>query len=289
MTSIEINPKKREIGTGFFVRRSLPTAKKRMIGPFIFWDHMGPIDTQAHGAMVVPPHPHIGLSTLTWLLQGEILHRDSLGSEVVIKPGEVNWMTSGAGITHSERSISQGLLEGIQIWIALPKGEEGRSPSFHHYDISEIPYFEKDDILWHLIAGDCFNHKSPVEVYSSLFLLQGLSQKDHNFHFQLGQEDEAALYIYSSHRKEADLVDDIEVEEGSSKMIIFEKGSLVEYFLPKGSHFFFLGGKSFPEKRHIFWNFVSSSHEEIEHAKDRWKEQKFPKVPNEKEFVPLPE
>ena len=286
MSVIHIKPSVKDLGDNFKVRRLLPSIEKRMIGPFIFWDHMGPVELQAGRDMTVRAHPHIGLATITYLFSGEILHRDSLGNEQVIRPGEVNWMTAGNGIVHSERSFAKSppeRLEGIQLWVALPKDSEDVDASFVHQKESELPLLEHSGATLRLIAGE-FNHeKSPLPVYSDLFYLQAKIDKDKVFQFKLLEESEAGVYIVNG---------SVEVNGemfNRFDMISFEKGSEVNFKSLEDTEFMLLGGVAFPEKRHIWWNFVSSSSEKIEEAKQRWSEGRFPKVPKETEFIPLPD
>ncbi|MDI1255851.1 MAG: pirin family protein [Flavobacterium sp.] len=271
----------------FMVGRLLPFRQKRMVGPFAFIDHMGPEHLPADQNFDVPPHPHIGLSTLTYLFDGSIMHKDSLGSEVEIKPGQVNWMTSGNGIVHSERTPqylrhTEKSLHGLQIWVALPKHLEQMQPSFYHADENEIPHWENDSVHYKLIAGTAFGKKSPVPVYSPLYFieLKNTTQKTIN----LGDDlfGESALYI---------LEGSIESEEhsyGPRQILIATDSKLCHFTMAENTTVYIFGGDAFTEERLIYWNFVASSAELIEDAKQRWIAQTFPKVPGETEFVPLP-
>lgn len=278
-------PKESDLGDNFVVRRSLPRAQKRLVGPFIFWDHMGPVVLQGSKAMKVRAHPHIGLSTITYLFSGQILHRDSLGNEQYIRPGEVNWMTAGKGIVHSERANfdEPTTLEGIQLWIALPKESEDVEPSFVHHKEKDLPLISHGPASLRLIAGKALENKSPVPVYSDLFYFSGEFKEDGEFHFPLGEDQEAGVYVV-----EGDF-------EGEGKtferftMITFKKGSEVKLRAKRGARFMFFGGEVFPEGRTIWWNFVSSDPKKIEKAKDDWKNNRYDPVINEDEFIPLPE
>jgi redox-sensitive bicupin YhaK (pirin superfamily) len=280
-----IEPKEKDLGDEFVVRRVIPQIKKRMIGPFVFWDHMGPVVLQGDKKMKVRAHPHIGLSTITYLFSGEIVHRDSLMNEQVIRPGEVNWMTAGSGIVHSERAESQGepmLLEGLQVWIALPKEAEEVSPSFVHYKEADLPLISEESLRLRLVAGEWGEHKSPLPVYSPMFYLSGWAKKGKYYTKPLAENQEAALYVVNGSVK----VEGQTYDQYS--MVVFNKGTKLEFTADEELEFMILGGDSLPETRHIWWNFVSSDKEKIEAAKIKWKEQRFPPVINETEHIPLP-
>lgn len=283
---LEIIPKKTDLGDNFVVRRSLPDRRKRMVGPFIFWDHMGPVTLVNEREMTVRAHPHIGLATITWLFSGEIMHRDSLGNEQVIKPGEVNWMTAGSGIVHSERAKSSNdiemELEGIQLWLALPKEFEDVEASFYHCKQEDVPILSQEGFKLRLIAGKTLGVESPVPVYSDLFYINGEGEKDRNFHFKLEEDHEGAIYIVEGKVQ----VEDKIFEKHS--LVIFKKNSVIDFKALTEVKFMCFGGKVFPEKRFIWWNFVSSDSQKIEIAKKNWSEGKFPAVINETEFIPLP-
>jgi hypothetical protein len=281
-----IEPRKNDLGDNFIVRRALPYSKKRMVGPFIFLDHMGPAYLKDQDELKVRSHPHIGLSTITFLFSGDMLHRDSLGNELTIKPGEVNWMTAGRGIVHSERSYPQAdgsPLEGIQAWIALPVHAEDIEPSFVHHDAPELKSVLIGGNRFTLIAGEALGEKSPVPVYSPLFYLHGNMKSNDNFAFDLPSNQEGAVYVAKG---------EIEIEGKSipeGTMVVFQKETKIEFSALSDSSLMILGGEVFPEKRFVFWNFVSSSQEKIEAAKKRWREGSFEAVINETEKIPLPE
>ncbi len=287
MSNIElvINPKEKDLGDNFVVRRSLPDSRKKMVGPFIFWDHMGPVTIEGPREMKVRAHPHIGLATITWLFSGEIMHRDSLGNEQAIRPGEVNWMTAGNGIVHSERSYSQESpvsLEGIQLWLALPKEHEDVDASFFHCKENDIPSLNVNGVDLKLVAGEAFDKKSPVPVYSKLFYLNGSGTSGKRFSLNLEEDQEGAVYLFDGV---------LEVEDTTYKpygLIIFKRGSEISFDIKDDARFMVFGGDVFPEKRYIWWNFVSTSKDKIENAKDRWIKQDFGKVINEEEIIPLP-
>jgi redox-sensitive bicupin YhaK (pirin superfamily) len=282
-----IVPRQLDLG-GVVVSRILPSSKKRMVGPFIFLDHLPAHHFQPGTGMDVRPHPHIGLSTLSYIRRGQAIHRDSLGNEQILKAGDVNWMTAGKGIVHSER-IPQEVknheydFELLQFWIALPKSEEERNPSFTHYDKKSIPDFQVDGADITLIAGEAFGRRSPVEVFSKLFFFSVTLKKGESFTFDPGPDQEAGLYRLDGRIRLGE-----RVVEGNH-FAIFSRASKVQVEALEDSSFVLFGGEPFPEPRFIFWNFVSSSEERIDRATEDWRAQRFPKVIHETEFIPLPE
>lgn len=288
MKQVRITPKAKDLGDGFVVRRALPDMKVRSVGPFVFGDHMGPVEINEQVPMKVRAHPHIGLATITWLFSGEIMHRDSLGNEQPIRPGEVNWMTAGSGIVHSERaSIKEGEeafeLEGIQLWLALPIESEEVDASFYHCKQKDLPQIELERASASLIAGKAFGKESPVPVYSELFYLNIDLNSGGNFKYSLKENEEAALYVING---------EVAIKGETCKryeMIVFEKGSDISFTSSTDSKVMFFGGETFSEKRHLWWNFVSSSKDKIEEAKKKWQEDAFGQVINETERIPLPE
>lgn len=272
----------------FMVGRLLPFRKKRAVGPFVFIDHMGPVDLKDYENLDVPSHPHIGLSTLTFLFEGAIMHRDSLGTEMEITPGAVNWMTAGKGVVHSERTpeylrASDKRLHGLQIWVALPKELEQTEPSFSHIEASDIPKWEQDGVSFKLIAGEAFGRKSPVPVYSPLYFIEIKSKKAAQINIGDHLFGESAMYIL-----EGSIVSDGNTY-GEKQILVAKDSKLCQFDISENSTIYIFGGDPFPEERFIYWNFVSSDKEIIEKAKQDWLEQKFPKVPNETGFVPLPQ
>lgn len=271
----------------FLVGRLLPFKQKRTVGPFAFIDHMGPVALKDFENLDVPPHPHIGLSTLTYLFEGAIMHRDSIGSEIEIRPGAVNWMTAGKGVTHSERTPeylrhSEKNLHGLQIWVALPKELEEMEPSFVHIEPDQLPSWDQDGLTIKLIAGEVMGRKSPVPVYSPLYFLE--IKSDNGGKIKLGEHlfGESALYILEG-----------TIQDGGNsyepKQILIAKDTkLCEFEMNPQTTVYIFGGEPFPEERYIFWNFVSSSTERIEQAKQDWINHKFPKVKNDDGYVPLP-
>jgi redox-sensitive bicupin YhaK (pirin superfamily) len=289
MSNIQLIIEERAADIGkFLVGRLLPFRQKRSVGPFVFIDHMGPASLDASSNFDVAPHPHIGLSTLTFLFEGSILHRDSVGSSIEINPGAVNWMTAGKGVVHSERTPERlrgrsKSIHGLQIWVALPKELEECEPSFQHVAAEEIPTFSLGTIHCKLIAGACFGHKSPVQVYSPLYFLELSSTSQETV--DLGSElfGESALYIL-----QGSIEADGEVY-GTKQLLVAKENTLCSFTIKENTRLYIFGGTPFPEERFIFWNFVSSDKNRIEKAKKDWTEQTFPKIDGETEFVPLPE
>ncbi|WP_313806074.1 pirin family protein [Flavobacterium sp.] len=288
MSNVQLIIEERSADIGnFMVGRLLPFREKRTVGPFAFIDHMGPAYLKDYQNLDVPPHPHIGLSTLTYLFEGSIMHRDSLGTEVEIQPGAVNWMTAGKGIVHSERTpeylrTSDKSLHGLQIWVALPKELEEMEPTFTHVEKDDLPHWEQDGVSIKLIAGEAFGRKSPVPVYSPLYFLEIKSTSAQKV--KIGEDlfGESALYIL-----EGSITDGNNTFE-PKQILIAKDSKLCEFEMAENTTVYIFGGEAFPEERYIFWNFVSSRKERIEQAKTDWKNQTFPKVPGETEFVPLP-
>ncbi len=271
----------------FLVGRLLPFRQKRNIGPFVFIDHMGPAQMAANENLDVAPHPHIGLSTLTFLFEGAIRHRDSMGYDVVIEPGAVNWMTAGKGVVHSERTpdhlrtIAKNL-HGLQIWIALPKEKEAMEPEFFHIDANDLPVWQEGSLQMKLIAGEFENKKSGVPVYSKLYMIEVKATEDTLVNMQNRLYGESGLYILEGSIKHHGS------EFGDKQILITKDAHLCQFEITAGTTIYLFGGEPFPEERFIYWNFVSSSRETIEEAKLKWQAQEFPKVPGETEFVPLP-
>lgn len=289
MSNIQLIIEERAADIGnFLVGRLLPFRQKRAVGPFVFIDHMGPAKLSDHQNLDVGPHPHIGLSTLTYLFEGAIMHRDSIGSMVEIQPGAVNWMTSGKGVVHSERTPeylrhSAKSLHGLQIWVALPKELEEMEPSFTHIEANEIPEWTENGVHYKLVAGEAFGKKSPVPVYSPLYFLEIKTKEAATISIGDQLFGESALYILEGSIKEG------EETFGPKQILIAKNTELCSFEMAENSTVYIFGGEAFPEERFIFWNFVSSRKERIEEAKKAWIEQTFPKIEGETGFVPLPE
>ncbi|WP_231458951.1 MULTISPECIES: pirin family protein [unclassified Pedobacter] len=289
MSNIKLIIEERPANIGnFMVGRLLPFREKRMVGPFSFIDHMGPAAMNDHENLDVAPHPHIGLSTLTFLFEGEITHRDSLGTNIVIKPGQVNWMTSGSGIVHSERTpeylrTTDKVLHGLQIWVALPKELEQMDPEFFHAEEKDIPHWEKDGLSFKLIAGEAFGHKSPVPVYSPLYFIEIKSTAKQKVNIGKDLFGESALYIL-----EGSVESDGNIFEPKN-ILIANDATLCEFDMNENTTVYIFGGTPFPEERFMYWNFVATDKQLIEEAKTKWLNQSYKPVPGETGFVPLPD
>lgn len=287
MLELVIESRTAALSPGMNVKRILPFRLRRMIGPFIFMDHAGPVESSSVSlsSLDVLPHPHIGLSTVSYLFGGEVTHRDSLGVEQVIRPGEVNWMTAGSGISHSERfedpSSLAGGLEMIQTWVALPEKDEEAAPSFTNYKPEQLPVYTDKGIWMRLIAGDAYGLKSDVKTNSPLFYLHVTLQKDTPFALPK-EHSERGFYIVKG---------TVEISGhyyGAGRMLVFSKGVDPLIVSKEDTTLMLLGGEPLGE-RFIWWNFVSSSKERIEQAKDDWKQGRILLPPNDnEEFIPLP-
>lgn len=286
MIEMIIQPRDAKAGA-MQVRRILPYRSRRMVGPFTFLDEMGPLQlSPSSTAGDVPAHPHIGLSTVTYLFSGEMHHRDSLGTDLIIRPGDLNWMTAGKGIVHSERipralREQNGALHGLQAWVALPLRVEDSEPSFQHFSREQLPSFEINRCQIHLIAGSAFGRSAPVTTESKLFYFEARLPAQQKLAFD-PEDQEAAMYLLNG---------EVRLGETTVKapaLVVFKNNTPLEIESVATSHMVFLGGKALDGDRFIWWNFVSSSKSKIEDAKTQWSEQKFPAVPGETEFTPLP-
>jgi len=284
---LAIDGRARDLG-GFQVRRILPAVERRLVGPFIFFDHMGPAHFEPGHGIDVRPHPHIGLATVTYLFEGEIDHKDSLGSDQPIVPGDINWMTAGRGIVHSERTRpavrAEGpRLDGLQLWIALPTAHEEAEPEFHHHPAASLPEIVRDGARIRVLAGSAYGELSPVHTYSPLFYVDVALPAGRTL--QVPREHaERALYVVQG------AVDCGAERAVPGRMLVLSPGVDVTLRAEVDARLVLVGGAPLDGPRHIFWNFVSSSRERIEQAKDQWRERRFPGVPgDEAEFIPLPE
>jgi redox-sensitive bicupin YhaK (pirin superfamily) len=282
-----IVPRTRDLGDGFAVRRALPHGKRQMVGPFIFFDHFGPVQFVSGKGMDVRPHPHIGLATVTYLFDGSIMHRDSEGNIQEIQPGAMNLMTAGSGIAHSERTpdaqrASGQKMLGLQSWIALPAGREEIAPSFQHYGADSLPTVQDKGFRARVIAGHSFGATSPVEMVSPWFYVEVSLDAGMSVPLDADHE-ERAIYVVEG---EIEIAGD---RHEAPQLLVFRPGDRITVRATKPTRMMFLGGDALEGARHIWWNFVSSSKERIEQAKQDWKTGRFDPVPNEHEFIPLPE
>jgi redox-sensitive bicupin YhaK (pirin superfamily) len=282
-----IETRARDLVDGFKVRRALPSRQRRMVGPFIFLDQMGPEMLTEGRGLDVAPHPHIGLATVTYLFAGELLHRDSLGSVQPIRPGELNWMTAGRGIAHSERTPREMRavgceLFGIQSWVALPTQYEETEPTFAHHGSNELPIIEDHGKHVRLICGSLYGASSPVRLLSDMFYAEVILEGDARIEVPKDYEERAAYVVEGS----VGVSPDGETFH-AGQLIVFKPGN--EIILIGHARVMLLGGEPLEGRRHIWWNFVSSSPERIEQAKEDWKSGRFTSVPDETEYIPLPE
>ncbi|MBX7113217.1 MAG: pirin family protein [Myxococcaceae bacterium] len=281
-----IDARARNLG-GFEVRRVLPSAALRMVGPFTFFDQMGAVVFAPGQGLDVPPHPHIGLATVTYLFEGEVSHRDSLGSFQPIRPGDINWMIAGRGIVHSERTPAAhrpngSKLHGLQLWVALPRADEERAPSFHHYPGAALPERNHRGVQLRVLAGTAYEMTSPVEISSPLFYVDAVMAAGSELALPGGYAERALYVVDGALRCGAE-----QAEAG--RMLVFTLEANVILRAERATRVVLLGGAPLDGKRFIDWNFVSSSKERLEQAKHDWKERRFPTVPgDEVEFVPLP-
>lgn len=288
---IPITGKAHDLGDGFFVTRLLPQAQRRSIGPFVFFDYFGPVTFAPGKGIDVRPHPHIGLATITYLFDGSQMHRDTVGSVQEIKPGDVNWMTAGRGIAHSERTgddvrAAGHRMHGIQSWIGLPQADEEAPPSFQHFARADLPEREEKGVTLRLIAGEAFGLKSPVKTFSPIFYADARFEAGGALHYPAEHEERALLIIEGEVH-----IGDEEIEvHGPGAMLALEPGEEVTLYTDAPARVMLLGGAPLDGPRHIWWNFVSSDKERIERAKQEWKDGKFGTIPgDDQEFIPLPE
>jgi redox-sensitive bicupin YhaK (pirin superfamily) len=282
-----VEERQRDIGK-FMVGRLLPMKEKRQVGPFTFIDHMGPAELKSGEYIDVDQHPHIGLSTLTYLFEGQIEHRDSTGAVQVISPGDVGFMSSGSGVSHTERTPtplrqnSVNRMHGYQVWVALPKEMEEMTPRFDYVPAKELPTWEQDGMAMTLVAGEGFGHQSPLKVYSPLFMVDVFAKEAGALDIQGQLRGEIAIVVVHG-----EVIEDGEpVHAGQMMISLSEDTCRLE--LEAGTRLLIFGGQPLPEERYMFWNFVSSSRERIEQAKTDWREHRFPKVAGDDTYIPLP-
>lgn len=282
-----IEERSRDIGD-FLVGRLIPFRKKRMIGPFIFIDHMGPTSLGPKNYMDVDQHPHIGLSTLTYMLEGEVVHEDSLGTLQRITPGSVNWMVAGKGVSHTERTpgdLRAGqrfTAHGYQIWVALPKDLEDIDPEFHHIEADQLPEWYDGDAKFKLVAGEGYGKKSPVPVHSPLFMVEIKNKEAYMLNTKDNLKGEIGICVVEG------AINACGETIGKGSILVSKVEDDCNTKLMPNSHILLFGGEAFPEERHIYWNFVSCSKTKIENAKTAWKNRTFPMMANDDSYVPLP-
>jgi len=281
-----IEARTRDLG-GFSVGRVLPSARRRLVGPFIFFDRMGPVAFPPGQGIDVRPHPHIHLATVTYLFEGEIVHRDSLGSLQAIRPGAINWMTAGRGIVHSERTgpelrTAGSRLHGLQLWVALPKAHEESEPDFRHYPAASLPEVEQRGARVRVLAGTAYGAASPVQTLSPLLYVEATIPAGGELPLPEEHRERAAYVVEGVIRCGAERLDPL-------RMAVFAPGSAPPLRAESAARVMLIGGAPIDGERHLWWNFVSSSRDRIEQAKRDWKEGRFPPVPGETEFIPLPE
>lgn len=280
-----IEPVSKDLGE-FSVRRALPDKRRQRIGPFIFFDHMGPADFPPGSGVNVRSHPHIGLATVTYLFNGEILHRDSLGFVQQIQPGAVNWMTAGRGIVHSEKVTDDirangQFLHGIQTWVALPTDDEEVEPSFRHYAAESIPTVELDGATVRVIIGSAFGVASPVATCSETLYLEARIEKGREL--DLPQAEELGAYVVDGQFSISGAT------VGAGQLAVLDHDTNVRLHALSECHLMICGGDALDGERHIWWNFVSSSRQRLEQAKNDWRDGRFDAVPDEDDFIPLPQ
>lgn len=288
MPDVVIDARQADLGHGLAVRRVLPFARRRMVGPFIFLDHAGPVtfEPTVGRKADVRPHPHIGLSTVSYLLSGAITHRDSLGVEQVIRPGDVNWMTAGRGISHSERFEDPSVfvepgIELLQSWVALPEADEETEPAFDHYPARVLPEARDAGVWMRLIAGEAYGMRSPVKTHSPLFCLHATLDAGARIEMPRGHAERAAYVVAGRVGHEGS-------DYRTGQMLVFGASGAAQIEARDASTLMLLGGEPLGE-RHVWWNFVSSRRERIEQASADWKAGRIPLPPNDAgEFIPLP-
>ena len=282
-----IVPRTADLGDGFTVRRALPSAQSRMVGPFVFFDHFGPAVFRSGQGLDVRPHPHIGLATVTYLFDGEIIHRDSLGTAAPIRPGAVNWMTAGRGIVHSERTATERRakgsdLHGLQMWVGLPADQEEMAPDFAHYAVGQFPMVRDNGTSVRVVVGRAYGERSPVKTTSETLFADAHLKAGSTLPLDADHE-ERAIYLLDG---EVDVAGD---KFGSDRLLVFRPGDRITIRAATDTHLTIFGGAPMDGPRHISWNFVSSRQERIDQAKTEWAAGRFGKVPGDEiEFIPLP-
>jgi redox-sensitive bicupin YhaK (pirin superfamily) len=274
-----ILPALRDLASEFKVRRALPSPQRLMVGPFILIDHFGPMTFRVSAGLNVPPHPHIGTATLTYLLQGELFHRDSLGTACALRAGDVNWMTAGSGIVHLERSPTNtpggcSPLFGQQIWVALPRALEEQAPCFSHHAECDLPCLESEGASLTVLAGAAFEQRSPVPVHSDLMYVDAVLKPDACLAVPIEYVERAAFVL-------AGEIETAGQTFATGQLVVFSPGVQIVLQAKRGAHVMLLGGEPFPEPRHVYWNFVSSSEDRIRQAAEDWRKGRFPRIAGE--------
>jgi hypothetical protein len=284
----DLKGKTRELGDGFRVARVLPQAGQRTVGPFVFFDYFGPVDFPPGKGIDVRPHPHIGLATITYLFEGSQVHRDTLGNDQEILPGDVNWMTAGRGIAHSERTEPEvrargHRLHGIQSWVGLPKANEEDAPSFQHVAKAALPVLERDGAILRVVTGNAYGLTSPVRVPMKIFYVDAQLKADSTIALPDGYQERGAMVVGGT-------VESGGMVHGDGDMILFDATENATITARQDARVMLLGGAPLDGERHVWWNFVSSSKDRIERAKHDWTEGRFGKIPGDDiEFIPLPD
>jgi redox-sensitive bicupin YhaK (pirin superfamily) len=288
-----VKGKTHDLGDGFSVTRLLPDVGQRSVGPFIFFDYFGPVEFPPGKGIDVRPHPHIGLATVTYLFEGSQMHRDTLGSVREIKPGDINWMTAGRGIAHSERTGDHARAEGhrlhgIQTWVGLPSADEEASPYFQHFDADDLPQKNHNDVDIRLMIGSAFGLTSPAKTYSPIFYADLTFSPGGGFTYLPEHEERGFLVIEGEIQTGHDIQGVVSFGPGS--MVVLDPGQEISLYSDYPARVILFGGAPLDGPRHIWWNFVSSSKERIERAKQEWKDGAFGLIPGDaSEFIPLPE
>lgn len=277
----------RDLGDGFSVNRALPQAKLRALGPFVFFDYFGPAQFAPAKGLDVRPHPHIGLATVTYLFDGQIMHRDNLGSEQVIAPGAVNWMTAGRGIVHSERTppdirAAGHAMHGIQSWIGLPQADEEAAPSFVHVGAQDLPSKRLDGVSLHIVAGRAYGLEAPVPIFSPIFYIDARLERGASLDLT-DEYSERGIFVVSG------AIEIAGTQYPTGTMIVFAPEDKVSLDAPEGARVMLLGGAPLDGVRHMWWNFVSSSKDRIERAKAEWRAKPTGHIDGDDEFIPLPD
>jgi hypothetical protein len=284
----DLSGQKRELGDGFSVARVLPQANARTVGPFVFFDYFGPVEFKPGNGIDVRPHPHIGLATITYLFEGSQVHRDTLGNNQEILPGDVNWMTAGRGIAHSERTGTEvrargHRMHGIQSWVGLPKAHEDDPPSFQHVEKAKLPFLEHDGVAMRIVCGKAYGHEAPVKVPMEIFYVDAVMKDGSSLTLPPDYDERGVMIVGGRIETEGQSL-------GDGGMIVFDKGEHAEISAMGDSRVMLLGGAPLDGERHVWWNFVSSSRARIDQAKADWTAMKFGTIPgDDKEFIPLPE